>query len=247
MAQRNMTIVPMAFGGPAPLALTLPWFTFGNVLDHAVVARLEIDTTLAPEQVGALVNLRLELLDGSTQPVQVSKVATIVLDNALAPGASMVLRLQADVTDNLSSGKRLEVGDALPVRLSFWLDQQLVTGYTYLLRVAPPEEVVLYMAEGVNHALYVAVRSVDTGAVGDLLMARSKRLVTRAREDRRAPSGPCAASQPISPRCANAQPGACRAGEDCTARPDQRAGRSARRDARRDFSARPPGPGIGPG
>lgn len=183
VAQRNMTIVPMAFGGPTPIVLTLPWFAFGNVLDQPAEARLEVDTTLAPELASALAKLRLEFQDGSTQSVSVGEAASIVLKKALAPGDSITLRLQADVTDNLPSGKRLKLGDDLPVRLRFWLDQQLVTGYTYLLRVSTPEEVALYTTEKVHDALRMAVRGTDAGAVGNLLIARSKRLVARAAQD----------------------------------------------------------------
>ncbi len=164
VAQRNLHIQGVA---PSPSSgwTTLPWFHMSNPLREPDVAHLEI-TTVATAKPKTLV---LEV-NGRVREIELGGTAKVQLTKSLRPGDNMTLRLRAELTPGMRKGA------SFPIELRFFIGDQLISGYTHILRVAPLTDVVPRVLD----TLFGALSNVGTGCENQraLELAERVRLIT---------------------------------------------------------------------
>lgn len=175
IAQRNLHIqnCPPTGGGAgaSPLPSWLPWVQMANPFEEAAAARMEIDTTLAPNLEG----LSLEINDGHEEEVEVGQSVPMVLAEALSPDERLVLRLKATPPPDVPHETEF------PIDLRFFVGGELITGYRHVLRVTPLPRVVVQVMD----SLYGALRNVAVAFESDTAQELAQdvgKIVFKARE-----------------------------------------------------------------
>jgi hypothetical protein len=136
----------------------LPWLQIANPSEAAAAAHMEIDTSLAPNLAG----LSLELDEKPLGEVNIGGPVTVNLAGALQPDERMTLRLHALLP--LAAPE----GTTYPINLRFFVDNQLIGGYQYVLRVAPLSEAVVQVLDHLFGALRDVAAGFETDAAQDL-------------------------------------------------------------------------------
>jgi hypothetical protein len=157
---------------------TLAWLMMSNPFEQTVPARLEIDAT----QAKGLQSLALEVDDKIAGEIKPGEQTSVTLTDALRPEDQMILRFQATLPANASEGAEF------PISLRFIVNDQIVSGYTHLLRVAPLSEVVSQVLD----YLYGALRDVGFGCKSEQalrLANKVERIVWEERVAARQPQG----------------------------------------------------------
>jgi hypothetical protein len=167
VAQRNLHIA----NAPSSSSTTLPWLAFSNPFEEPDPARLHIDTT----QALALENLVVQVDDKPAREVQMGRVVSVTLADALQSGQSLMLRLKATLPPDLPQGTML------PVDLHFFVGDQHITGYQHVLRVASLAETVAQVLD----TLFGALRDVAAGCQADIqnLAEKVRDLVASSADD----------------------------------------------------------------
>jgi hypothetical protein len=146
---RDFTLPILGRGSHRPLPTWLPWVAISNPFERPATARLEIDTTQSPQLVGLI----LEADGKSLGDIGIGKQATVLVSDSLQSGEQMILRLRAALPADLPEGT------TLPINLRFIVDDQLISGYTHLLRVVSHSEATAQVLD----TLYGALRDVSAG------------------------------------------------------------------------------------
>jgi hypothetical protein len=148
----------------------LAWVQMDNPFGKAAPASLEIDAT----QAQGLESLALEADDEIISEIKPGERTSITLTETLQPEDRMIIRFRATLLPDATEGM------SFPIHLRFVVNDQFVSGYTHVLRVAPLPEVVLQVLD----LLYGALRDVAVGCKADqahLLAERVKQIVLRER------------------------------------------------------------------
>jgi len=172
IVQRNLHIQETTCMNPRPCTTTLAWLQMENPFDKPTSAKLEIDTTKA----GQLQELLLEVDDRIVGKITPGEILTIQIAELLQPGKSKILRFQATLPPVL-----LPHGTELPIHLRFIVGDQLINGYTHIVRVAPLETTILQVLD----TLFGALRDVAVGfqsKSGQNLAERAKKIAIRERQ-----------------------------------------------------------------
>jgi hypothetical protein len=149
VAQRNLNIQLTASGRRISLPRMLPWVELANILDRPARASVEIDTSQSKDLQG----LVLELNDKNWGNIEVGGTTRVTLADALPPGDHMILRLRATLPPDQP------MNASFPIHLRLLIEDQFLSGYTYMLRIAPLPAVIFQMLD----SLYGALSDVAAG------------------------------------------------------------------------------------
>jgi hypothetical protein len=132
---------------------------------------LEIDATQAVQ----LNSLLLEVDDQIIGKITPGEISTIQIADLLHSQESRILRFQATLPPVM-----LPYGTELPIHLRFIVDDQVINGYTHIVRVAPLQTTVIQVLD----TLFSALRDVGVGydsEFGRHLADKVKRIVISER------------------------------------------------------------------
>jgi hypothetical protein len=167
IAQRNLHIQSCTPTSGASLWSALPWVQLANPFAQPAEARIEIDTSLAPDLKG----LSLEIDSKPAKGIDIGGIHPETLPNKLSSTDRHILRLRATLPDReqIDPTSPTDPPTEFPIDLRFLVGEQLVTGYRHLLRVAPLSETVAQVLD----SLFGALRDVKAGclAQGDRMRA----------------------------------------------------------------------------
>jgi hypothetical protein len=127
VAQRNLHTQQIGVPKRVTFWSTLPWVHMTNPFKRVAAAHLVIDWG----QARGLADLVLEVDDRLVQLDKSDGTIRFLLADALEPGGLMVLRLRARISPGLSEGM------TLPIHLQFVVDDQVISGFTHLVQIAP--------------------------------------------------------------------------------------------------------------
>jgi hypothetical protein len=175
VAQRNLHIQgirPLSLSLD-PLRTTLPWFGIGNPTNLPGQFSLEVGF----QSNCRLRNFEVELdnqIVCSMDPKEA--IGRLSLPGEIKPGDFHTMRLKADLPDMMKEG------DSLPIDIRMYIGDQLVSGYTYLIRAVSPGAATAQVIDGVVGALTVVGQAYSRPDAHAMLYT-VKKLVQLAREN----------------------------------------------------------------
>jgi hypothetical protein len=154
VAQRNLNIQGTAPGSPlagstASRSSMLAWVQMDNPFEKAAIASLNVDTTEAH----GLTSLALEVDDEFVAEIKPGELKSITIADALEPEDHKIIRFRATLPTNATEGM------SFPIHLQFIVKDQLVNGFSHMLRVVPLSDAVLEALD----LVYGALRAVVVG------------------------------------------------------------------------------------
>lgn len=105
-----------------------------NPYRQVASAKIEVDAT----QASGLEGLTLEVDDQIIGKITPSEISTIQIADLLQPQETRILRFQATFPLVM-----LPHGTEFPIHLRFIVDDQIINGYTHIVRVAPLQKTVI--------------------------------------------------------------------------------------------------------
>jgi len=149
IAQRNMNIHELTLMNPRSIETTLAWVQMDNPFDKEVSAKVEVDAS----QAVLLDRLVLEMDNNTIQEITPGESTIIQVSDYLRPGERKILRMRATIPSGLPEGSEH------PIYLRFFIDDQLISGYTHILRVVPFATTRVQVLD----MLFSAIRDVEVG------------------------------------------------------------------------------------